>query len=139
MPFVVDASIAVCWLLPDERSPSADAAWRRLPGDTALAPGIWWYELRNVLIVNERRGQLDAVRTAQALRLIRGLRVSIDFDSPEETLIALARRHRLAIYDSAYLELALRHGCPLATLDGELAAAANAEGVQLISTDEPGE
>jgi predicted nucleic acid-binding protein len=46
--------------------------------------------------------------------------------------MALARRHRLTVYDAAYLELALREVVPLATLDQALAAAAQAEGVSLV-------
>ena len=50
----------------------------------------------------------------------------------EVTIIALARRHRLTVYDAAYLELALREALPLATLDKALAGTAGAEGVSLI-------
>ena len=73
MPFVVDASVAVCWFMPDERHPIADAAFRRIRLDPAVASVLWWYELRNVLIVNERRGRLDNAKTARVLRLLRGL------------------------------------------------------------------
>jgi predicted nucleic acid-binding protein len=136
MPFVLDASVAACWLMPDERHAIAECAWSRLARDAALAPALWWYELRNILIVNERRGRLDSAKTAQALRLLAGLRVSMDAECDEETLLALARRHRLTVYDAAYLELAVRRSCPLATLDAELAAATRAEGVRLIGADE---
>jgi predicted nucleic acid-binding protein len=47
-------------------------------------------------------------------------------------LLALARRHGLTVYDAAYLELALREGLDLATLDTELADAARAEGMPLV-------
>jgi predicted nucleic acid-binding protein len=50
----------------------------------------------------------------------------------EVTIIALARRHRLTVYDDAYLELALREALPLATLDKALADAAQAESVSLV-------
>jgi len=43
--------------------------------------------------------------------------------------LSLARAHKLPAYDAAYLELALRLGLPLATLDEDLAAAAAAVGV----------
>jgi predicted nucleic acid-binding protein len=46
--------------------------------------------------------------------------------------MSLARRHRVTVYDAAYLELALREGLPLATLDAALADAARAEGVALL-------
>jgi predicted nucleic acid-binding protein len=47
--------------------------------------------------------------------------------------VALARRHRLTVYDAAYLELALREGLALATLDTALAEAARAEGVSVLA------
>lgn len=48
------------------------------------------------------------------------------------TTVALADRHRLTIYDATYLELAIRRGLPLATLDQELRVAAEREGVPLL-------
>ncbi len=42
----------------------------------------------------------------------------------------LARRHGLSSYDASYLELALRTGVPLATLDTDLARAARKAGVR---------
>lgn len=112
MPFVVDASIAACWLLPDERRPIADAAFRRLADDEVIVPGLWLFELRNVLIVNERRGRMDPAKTARALRLVRALPVIIDTDVQEDDLMRHARTHRLTAYDAAYLELAQRRPLP---------------------------
>jgi predicted nucleic acid-binding protein len=132
MPFVVDASVAVSWFMPDERHPIADAAFRKNTDDAAVTPVLWWYELRNVLIVNERRGRLDNAKTVRVLRLLQGLPVAIDADVEEEALMRLARWHRLTVYNAAYLELALRKGYPLATLDAALSIAARAEGVPLI-------
>ncbi len=132
MPFVVDASVSVCWFMPDERHAIADAAFRRIRLDPAVTSVLWWYELRNVLIVAERRGRLDSAKTARVLRLLRGLAVATDADAEEEALMQLARRYRLTVYDAAYLELALRKRYPLATLDVALSIAAQAEGVPLI-------
>lgn len=132
MPFVVDASIAACWLMPDERHPVADLAFKRIAHDPAVTPSLWWFELRNMMIVNERRGRLDSAKTARALRLLKGLPVSIDTEVDEDRLMQLARRRRLTIYDAAYLELALRTAYPLATLDAALLVAARAEAAPLI-------
>jgi predicted nucleic acid-binding protein len=132
MPFVVDASVAACWFMPDERHPIADAAFRRIAQEQAVTPVLWWYEIRNVLIVSERRGRLDSAKSARVLRLLSGLPVAVDTEVEEETLMQLARRHRLTVYDAAYLELALRKGCPMATLDAALSIAARSEGVPLI-------
>ena len=50
MPFVVDASVAACWVLPDEGHETAAAAYARFPGDSACAPGLLWYEMRNIFL-----------------------------------------------------------------------------------------
>ncbi|HWG04695.1 MAG TPA: type II toxin-antitoxin system VapC family toxin [Beijerinckiaceae bacterium] len=135
MPFVVDASVAACWLLPDERHSVAETAFQRIAHDPAVAPSLWWYELRNILIVSERRGRLDTAATARALRLLGRLPITSDAAVEEEALLQLARRHRLTVYDAAYLELAQRMNMPLATLDAELAIAARAENVRLIGDE----
>ena len=58
MPFVIDASIAACWAFEDEDHPVAALALERIRSDEALVPSLWWFEVRNTLIVNERRGRL---------------------------------------------------------------------------------
>jgi predicted nucleic acid-binding protein len=134
MPFVVDASVAACWILADESHPVADAALARLDDDAIVAPSLWWFETRNLVSVNERRGRLDATTSAEARRLLANYPVAFDTEIDEEALMRLARRRRLTVYDAAYLELALRKEIPLATLDRALAEAARAEGAALIES-----
>ncbi|BBK42474.1 ribonuclease VapC [Allostella vacuolata] len=133
MPFVVDASVTICWLLPDEVEPLADHAYERLAGDEAVVPWIWWFEVRNVLISNERRGRIDAATTDRVLSVLRRHPIRLDAAADEAAVVALARRHRLTVYDAAYLELSRRLGSPLATLDTALAHAARAEKVSLLT------
>ena len=132
MPLVVDASVVACWILADESDPVADAALARIDFDPIVAPSLWWWETRNLLIVAERRGRLEPAKTAEALRLLADCPLTFDADADEEALLQLARRRGLTVYDAAYLELALRLRCPLATLDRGLADAARAEGASLI-------
>jgi predicted nucleic acid-binding protein len=132
MPFVVDASVAASWLLPDEGRPEALRAYARLVGDHAVVPSLWWFEVRNLFVVNERRGRVDREQTRQALSLLAALPIELDFEPVEATLLHFARQHRLTAYDAAYLELAKRYTLPLATLDKALATAARAELVTLI-------
>ena len=124
--------MAASWLLPDEENTVSRAAFERLASDDGLAPSLWWFEMRNLLIVNEGRGRIDADRTSRALSLLASLPIVLDFEANEEDLLGLARRHRLTVYDAAYLELALRKGADLASLDTALVAAARADGVVLI-------
>lgn len=132
MPFVVDASIVACWLLPDEGNARADAAYARFPQDSAIVPALWWFEMRNIFITSERRGRIDPGKTSRALSLLRGLPIRMDHEPDETTLMSLARTHHLTAYDAAYLELALRQNLPIATLDDDLTRAARAEGVPVI-------
>lgn len=132
MPFVVDASVAACWLLPDENDHRADAAFARFPTDTALAPSLWWFEMRNIFLSSERRGRLNSLTTAQFLSLLNDMSIQIDRHPNETDMMTLARRHKLTAYDATYLELALRQHLPLATLDTALMRAAKAEGVKVI-------
>jgi predicted nucleic acid-binding protein len=132
MPFVVDTSVSASWLMPDEDFPVAEAAYARLAVDHALAPGLRWFEMRNLFIVNERRGRIDSDRTRRAPALLDELPIRIDSEPVEASLLHLARRHRLTVYDAAYLELAQRARAPLATLDAALASAARSEHMALI-------
>lgn len=132
MPFVLDASVAACWAFADEDHPVAAQALDRIRADTAIVPALWQFELRNTLIVNERRGRLQSTDTDAFLADIAQLGIAID-DAPEDgALLRLARQHRLTVYDAAYLELALRLACPLATLDAGLRDAAKAAGAMLL-------
>ena len=62
MPFVLDASIAACWAFDDEDHPVAALALERVRTDEARVPSLWWFEVRNTLIVSERRGRLTESR-----------------------------------------------------------------------------
>ena len=64
MPFVLDASIAACWAFEDEDHPVAAAALDRVRSDEARVPSLWWFEVRNTLMVNERRGRLTVCKPA---------------------------------------------------------------------------
>jgi predicted nucleic acid-binding protein len=132
MPFVLDASIVACWAFADEDHPVAEMALERIRIDEAHVPALWWFEIRNILIVNERRKRITERDTAVFLRGLRRLRVSVDRTPEESEVLALARRHRLSVYDASYLELARRDDISLGTLDRALVAVAPAVGVHLL-------
>ena len=83
-------------------------------------------------MLGDRQKRVTERETARFLRNISRLTITIDSSPNEAQVLTLARRHRLTVYDAAYLELAGREALPLATLDEELAAAARAEQVALI-------
>ena len=134
MPFVLDASIVACWAFVDEDHPVADMALELIRSDEAYVPALWWFEIRNILIVNERRKRLTESDTVSFLRSLGQLRVTTDRSPDEADVLMLARRHRLSVYAAGYLELARRDGVSLATLDKELVAAASAIGVRLLGS-----
>ena len=133
MPLIIDASVAASWCFPDEQDATAKAAIDRLDADEAVVPALWWFEIRNILIVNERRGRIDPAGTTEFLADLGRLPILIDRHPDSEIVIAFARKHTLTAYDAAYLELAHRLGEPLATLDRALMVAATNEGVDLIA------
>ena len=132
MAFVLDASVTVSWALQDEEEPVAVAVQAMAATQTAHVPAIWWFEVRNVLLVNERRRRLTARDTSIFLGALGRAKFQVDQRPVEASILALARSHRLTVYDAAYLELAMRKVLPLATLDRALAHAARAEGVALL-------
>ena len=134
MAFVVDTSVAASWLLPDEYDHVAEQAQALLRTEDAVIPWLFWFEIRNVLLMNERRGRLEIVQTNEALSVLAGLPIRRDLEPDEAVVLTLVRRHKLTVYDAAYLELALRLQLPLATLDRQLIVAARAENINLVGT-----
>jgi predicted nucleic acid-binding protein len=131
MSFIIDASVVIAWAFKEQHA-TAESALVLIQTEEAIVPALWWYELRNVLVLGERQGRLTERETARFLRDISHLAITIDASPNEVQVLTLARRHRLTVYDAVYLELAGREALPLATLDEELAAAARAEQVALI-------
>jgi len=132
MPFVLDASIPACWAFQDEQDRRASAAFARIKTEEAVVPALWWFEIRNIFVVNERRKRITESDTGLFLRDLAALRVRVDQEPEEPVVLKLARTHRLSVYDASYLELALREAIPLATLDAQLTAAARAAGSALL-------
>ena len=134
--FVLDCSVAVAWLLEDERIPEADALLDRLEGGgEAVVPGLWRLELGNVLAGAERRGRIGATGMARCLGLLARLPIVTDRSTEQRALkeiLELSRGEYLTTYDAAYLELAMRRGLQLATLDRSLARAARRAGVDVL-------
>ena len=130
---VLDASVAVTWLPDDEDNPVADAARWRIVDGGAFVPQVWHLEVRNALLVSERRRRISAQGTAARLRSPRQLSIHTDMEVDLETAVELARVHRPATYAAVYLELAKRCSEALATLDTAPGRAATAEGLSLVA------
>ncbi len=135
MAFVLDASVAAAWVLPDEVDAFAALIQSLLTSDPAIVPVIWRYEMRNLLVMAERRGRLTPAASDAVLGILARLPISVDASADDASMTAIARRRSLTIYDSAYLELAARANLPLATLDRRLREAAKAEGIETLQPE----
>lgn len=134
--FVLDCSATLPWVFSDEASPDADALLDRLAaGERAWVPALWHLELGNVLLGAKRRGRIDQAGIEAFLSRLTVYDIAVDDQTMErawQKTLDLAIQHGLSTYDAAYLELALRRGLPLATLDRPLVAAARACGMGVL-------
>ena len=137
MAFVVDASIAVGWVLPSQANPLTVTVEAALARDIGWVPSHFGIELARTLRRHERRGLIAPAIVDRALARLRDLPLKQD---PRLTLdlapgvLTLARSLTLRVADAAYLELAMRLGLPLATRDGVLARATLKAGGRLFTS-----
>ena len=137
MSFVVDNSVALAWCFEDEQTQPVMDLLDRVAESGAIAPSLWPLEALNGLLMAERRRRLDAKRRQRLAGFLRGLPITLDAETADQAWTATARlaeRHRLTLYDAAYLELAQRRRLPLATLDGDLIEAGKALVMTLLGT-----
>jgi predicted nucleic acid-binding protein len=135
--FVIDASVALAWCFDDEATPATTALLDRFDDQQAEVPSLWHLEIANALVLSERKRRITPARASEFITLISGLPILIDEETPNRalgTVLGLARGERLSAYDASYLELAMRHGIPLATRVIDLAKAAHRMGVTLLPT-----
>jgi predicted nucleic acid-binding protein len=136
--FVLDASVALSWLLQDADAREAAYAFSvlkalRAGGVGASVPMTWGLEIANVLARAERKDQLTEAQSESFLEMLQATQIEADSATFMQSLtdtLQLARRYRLSSYDASYLELALRAALPLATLDEDLRRAARKAGVK---------
>jgi len=132
---VIDASVALTWCFEDEATAQTDLILDRVRTDGAVVPALWHLELANVLLQAEKRGRIAMGDVATRLELIAELPIATDHETAARAwreVIALARTERLTAYDAAYLELAVRRGLPLSSLDEALIDAARRIGVAVL-------
>lgn len=135
MPFVLDSSAALAFLLPDEHAEAVDAIAEELVRSSAQAPAIWPLEVRNALLAALRSRRLAPREFDERVAVLNELPVEIDPGTAPEALsrtVDIARRQGLTAYDASYLELAKRLGLPLASLDARMRKAGSALRVRLL-------
>jgi predicted nucleic acid-binding protein len=132
---VLDASVTLAWIYSEETTQEINAAFELIADDCAWVPGLWRIEVANSLTVSLRKGRITAGHRLDSLSDLEFVPIFCDQETNDRAwtqTLALADRHGLTVYDATYLELAMRRGLPLATLDRELRQAAAAEGVPLL-------
>ncbi len=135
MSLVLDSSITLAWLYREEATESVDEFFENLIQVSAWVPALWHMEVANVLQMGIRRQRHTADFRDRMLSDLSDFPIHVDAETHRHAwgpTARLAERHGVTVYDAAYLELALRRGLPLATLDQDLRAAAIAEKVQLL-------
>jgi len=135
MDLVLDCSVTMAWCFEDQATPYTDEVLEVLASGQARVPSIWALEVANVLLVAERHGRLRPADSARFLALLQNLPFAIDRETPQRAwneVLHLGREYGLSSYDAAYLELSMRAGVKLATLDRQLREAAEKAGVSLF-------
>ncbi|MGH9590867.1 MAG: type II toxin-antitoxin system VapC family toxin [Terracidiphilus sp.] len=135
MSLVLDSSVTAAWFYSEETTPAVRQVQTAVAANGAWAPSLWKLEIANLLQMGVRRRRTDAAFRDAALADLALLPIQLDAETGRQAwgaTLHLAVRHRLTLYDAAYLELAKRRGLPLATLDTDLRAAAHTEKVQLL-------
>ena len=135
MAFVLDCSVTMTWVFSDEANESTDALRESLLKDSAIVPVLWPIEVGNVLLVATRRGRITEDDWPRIRDDLEALPIDLDPESCDrvlDTVLPIANEHKLSVYDAMYLELALRLGLPLATLDQKLIAAGKAAEMEVL-------
>ncbi|MBK7471131.1 MAG: type II toxin-antitoxin system VapC family toxin [Betaproteobacteria bacterium] len=136
MSFVLDNPVTMCWLLNDGNEGGiaySAMVLEALKERQAIVPGIWALEVANVIAKIEAKALIAEARTQEFVATLSRMNIVVDKGTASHALgeiLNLARRYKLSAYDAAYLELALREGLPLATLDDALEKAGRKAGVK---------
>lgn len=132
MAFVLDASVAIAWVVPSQATAYTRRIRLRARREPYHVPVIFAAEVTNVLVVLERRGILNergAEAAADVLGRLNPVVHPLNFGLSE--LRKLAKRFVLSAYDACYLALALELRLPVACGDRPLKTALVAAGVKL--------
>lgn len=136
MGIVLDASITLAWCFKDEATTETNALLINSSNETFYVPHLWSLEVGNILISAERKNRINYADIVHFIGLLDKLNIQIDHETHGKAfhdILTSAHSEKLTTYDSAYLELAMRRGCSLASKDQELCKAAAKLGVTVIS------
>ena len=133
--FVLDCSATLPWIFDSEATTATDHLLDQLSaGGKAWVPSLWHLELGNVLLGAQRHGRMDRAGIERFFSSLAVYDIEVDGETTSvawSKTFGLGERFGLTMYDAAYLELALRKGIPLASLDGPLRTAMKKAGGSL--------
>ena len=133
--FVLDASVALQWLLEDEVGREYSLAIvSRLAEERALVPMLWCYEVTSGLLMAHRRKRITFDQVRGFLQRLRTFPIDVVPQTQTEIfgLADVAFSYGLTSYDATYLAFAIHFNLPLATADAALRRAAEQAGVAVI-------
>jgi predicted nucleic acid-binding protein len=131
--YVLDCSVTMAWFFGDDITQATDKLKDDLGEGAVVVPMIWALEVANVLWLLERKQRIKAYHSEKVQNIIELLPIETDAEPRAMgRLLGLAREYEITIYDAAYLELSLRHGIPLATVDKKLMGAAISAGIPIL-------
>ena len=136
MSFVLDNSVTMRWFFGDGKARELAYAGKVLDAMkdvNAFVPVTWGLEVANVVAKAEAKALVTEARSGAFIEMLEGVDIKVDaatFAHALSDTLQLARRYKLSAYDASYLELALRLGIPLATLNEDLRKAAKKAGVK---------
>ncbi len=135
--FVLDNTVTMAWCFVEEATAFTETLLGRLANlsDRALVPSLWLYEVVNVTALATRKGRITEEKAGVFLESLADLPIDIEPPTRETMFVSvrsLVGRHKLTAYDASYLELAIRHKLPIATLDRALVKAAGDAGAGLV-------
>jgi predicted nucleic acid-binding protein len=134
MKYAIDASFVASVILPDEATDRMTTLAKTLERDQTTAPALLQLEVTNILLMAQRRKRINGTQLKQLSDAFERFPVTYQpvLTAQQRALVlSLAEKHNITAYDAAYLELAMRLGVTLASLDDPLTKAAKAEGVKV--------
>ena len=132
MALVVDASAILALALDEDDALYGEAVIDTIAADEGIVPALFWFEIRNALLMSERRKRFTPERTDQFIADLQALPIVVDTQPRWEATVGLAREHHLSVYDAAYLEIAQRKAMSLATIDSALTKAAGSASITVF-------
>jgi len=137
--FVLDNSVSMRWLLASEKTSDQKYAENVLDSmieASALIPNLWHLEAISVLLGAEKRNEISLGEIEKFISQLENLPIHVDsltaLHAFSRTLV-LSREYNISSYDASYLELAMREGLPLSSLDKKLLKAAKKADVEIYN------